>query len=156
MMKHPATWIILALLALLLGALLPPLLVRNAVRSSAEAIADAVRAEDMTALERHIVPAQRGLANQLIGPLLPGHGSSLRNLRITGMDRQDNGDYLLRAILNFDDASWGRQVFEARMLMQHGPDGWQLSLSDCEARRFSIAGDEDWTKAVDWLNLAQP
>ncbi|MEZ5337546.1 MAG: hypothetical protein R3F46_04715 [bacterium] len=146
----------LLLLLALLGLLLPPMLQRSAVRSALLELSDAVREADLNGVQQGILPAQRQLADDLIGPLLPAHGSSLRHTRIRSMERLAADRYSVEVVFSFDDPSWGRQLIEGRMLMQRDGGLWLLDLQSCEARQFSINGDGDWTSAVDWLTLAQP
>ncbi len=156
MSKSVIVLVLLAAGLALLALLLPPLLVRNAVRSSASSIAEAVRQEDMATLESHILPAERSLARSLIEPLLPGHGQNLDRFRVLSMDRLDDRSYRVSALFNFEDPSWGRQIIEARLLMRRDSSEWFLSLTETDARQFTLADNTDWTKATDWLNLARP
>lgn len=144
------------MLAGLVALALPPLLVRRAVGASVQDIGQAVQAEDMPALEKRFLPSQRAMARSLIAPVLPGHGESLERLRVTGMERLEDGSYSVHAVFSFDDASWGRQIIEARMRMRREAGEWLLDLQECEARQFSLTESGGWTKATDWLNLAQP
>jgi len=146
----------LAVLVLLLAAILPPLLERNAVRRCVLDMQEAIKAEDMPALEALILPAQRSLALPLIEPVLPGHGASVRSLRIRSMKRQGEGSYLVETVVSLDDPSWGRQIYEARLLLMRDAGHWQWSFSESEGRQFSLTDEGGWTKVADWLNLAQP
>ena len=146
----------LLLFVALLGLLLPPMLQRSAVRGALLELSEAVRHEDLSGVQQGIVPAQQQLAADLIGPLLPAHGSSLQHTRIRSMERLAADRFALEVVFSFDDSSWGRQLIEGRMLMQRDNGKWLLDLQSCEARQFSINGDGDWTSAVDWLTLAQP
>ena len=155
-MSRPVIWISIAIAGILLVLLMPPLLQRRAVTGSANAIAEAVRNEDMNALALQIMPTQRAMARKLIEPLLPGHGANLHRFRVISMDRMEDGSYQLDAIFNFEDQSWGRQIVEARLVMRPDAGSWLLDLSETEARQFSLSDGTDWTRATDWLNLAQP
>ena len=153
------TWLIsLSVLALLvlLGTMLPALLERNAVRHSVLEMNDAIRAEDPAALETLIMPAQRQSARLLFESVLPGHGGSVRHLRIKSMQRQPDGSYQLDVVLSLDDPSWGRQLYEGRLLFEHDGSRWLWNFEASEGRQFSLVDEGSWTKVADWLNLAQP